>query len=625
MDSIQDKLIKAIELQNQNRIEEAARLFNEVLAEDVTNGAALYSLAVIALNTANPAEALRLSEIGARVAPTFAPMRFVLAAAMQAVGRKEEALAAYDEALKMQPDAANVLINSGVLLRDLLRHGEALDRFNKALALEPNNTSALGNCGILLSEFKQNELAIQMFERLLALAPDYDYGLGLLCFEKLHICDWQNVPELSAKIVDGIRSGKRSCKTLALMSVSDSAKDHLQAAQIFSRHFYPQDLPPLWNGERYRHDRIRVAYVSPDLREHPVGHVLAGVIERHDKNRFELIAISLGVDDNSRLRSRFVSAFDRFVDARLMGTPQIAQLMREMEVDIAVDLAGYTADSRNEIFAYRPAPAQVNYLGYPGTTGSPYMDYILADPHIIPEDHHQYYSEKVLYLPDTYMPTDASIKIAERTPSRAECGLPDDAFVFCSFSHDYKIKPPMFDVWMRLLNRIPGSVLWLMSRNETSVRNLRREAAARGIAPERLVFASRVPLVEDHLARYRQANLFLDTHPYNAHTTAADALMAGVPVVTYMGDSFPSRVAGGIVAAMGVPELATHTLEDYEKLALDLATNPARLAELKTRLAASRERTPLLDTAGFTRNLEAVYTAIWRQTQLRGAHDCLSR
>ena len=623
MTPIQTKLIKAIELQNQGNIENARRLFDEVLSVDRTNAAALYSLSVIELNSGNPAEAVRLSQYGAEVAPSFAPLRFVLGAALQGLGRKEEALQRYDEALELQPDEVNVLINSGVLLRDLLRHGEALERFNRALTIDPNSVAALGNCGIILSEFKQSELAIAMFERLLELAPNYDYGQGLLCFEQMHVCDWENLPTLSAKILEGVHAGKRSCKTLALMAISDSASDQFEAAQIFSKHFYPQDLPALWRGERYRHDRIKLAYVSPDLREHPVGHLMAGVLECHDKSRFETVAISLGVDDQSRLRSRFVKSFDQFIDARTMGSRQIAELMRELEIDVAIDLAGYTADSRNDIFAHRAVPVQVNYLGYPGTLGTKYMDYILADRHVIPEEHQRYFSEKVIYLPDTYLPTDASIKISDRTPTRSECGLPESGIVFCSFSHDYKITPPIFDVWMSLLKRVPGSVLWLMSRNDASQHNLRSSAESRDVDPSRLIFATRVPLVEDHLARYRQADIFLDTHPYNAHTTAADALMAGLPVVTYMGNAFPARVAGSILHAMGMPELATHSLDDYESLAFRLATTPDVLADIKVRLQANRRDCALLDTAGFCRNLEATYIAMWRKSQLAGARDAL--
>lgn len=624
MQSITDKLMQAIELQTQGNDAAAAGVFGQVLLQDPHNGPALYSLALIAHKAGRHAEALEVAERGVQAAPAYAPMHFVHGAILQAAGRKEDALQSYDAALRLQPDYTEVLINSGALLREMLRHLDALNRFNQVLVTNPDHVGALANCAIMLTEFKQSPEAIKRFERLLQLNPDYDYGLGLLYYEQLHICDWKNSPTLPDLILQATRAGKRACKTLSLMAISDQASDHLIAARTFAHHLYPPVTQQFWRGERYRHDKIRIAYVSPDLREHPVGHLMAGVFEHHDKSRFETIAISLGQDDGSRLRARMVSAFDRFVDARQMGSAQIAQLMRELEIDVAIDLAGYTSDSRTEIFAYRPVPAQVSFLGYPGTLGVDYMDYILADQHVIPPGDQGFYNEKVVYLPDTYLPTDAALVIAERTPTRAECGLPDQGVVFCSFSHDYKISPHLFDIWMRLLDQVPGSVLWLMSRGELSRANLRREAKARGIDPERLVFAERVQHVEDHLARYRQADVFLDTHPYNAHTTAADALMAGLPVVTYTGNSFPSRVAGSLLHAIGMSELITHSLEDYEALVLKLVTTPALLADVKARIKANRDVYPLFDTARFCRNLEAVYTAIWRKTELGGARDALT-
>lgn len=620
----QDLLIRAIELQNQNQPQEAAALFERVLAADVNNAAALYSLGVIAQQAGNTVQALALAERGVRANPQFAPLHYLQGALLQALERREEALACFDTALALQPDHTAALLNSGVLLRQMYRHKEALERFNRVLMTEPSHVGALVNCGIMLTEFKQSEKAIEMFERLVAIAPDYDYGLGLLFYERMHICDWRGYEPLRTRMVEAVRAGKRACKSLAFMSASDSAEEHQQAARIFASHYCPPRPNPLWKGERYRHDRIRLAYVSPDLREHPVGHLMAGVLERHDRTRFETIAISLGLDDGSRLRARMQQAFDHFIDASLMGAEQIARLMREMEVDIAVDLGGYTSDSRTEVFAHRPAPVQVNYLGYPGTMGTPYHDYILVDPHIVPPEHQRFYDEKVVYLPDTYLPTDNSVKPAERTPTRAECGLPEQGFVFCSFSHDYKISPPVFDVWMRLLAQVPGSVLWLVSRGELTQGNLRREAQARGIDPTRLVFAGRVPLVEDHLARYRQADLFLDTHPYNAHTTAADALMAGLPVLTYSGNAFPARVAGSVLRAVGLPELVTHSLADYEALALQLANDPDRLAGLRAKLLANQKTHALYDTDGFRRHLEASYLAMWRRAQIGSALDELS-
>jgi len=613
MPSKDERLLEAIGLQNQGKNDAAALLLEQILVSDPHNAAGLYSLGLVCLNRGNLALALQHAEKGCEIAPRFAPLRFLWGAALQAAGRYEEALRRYDEALEFQPDFVNVLINSGVLLRELHRHKEALERFAKVLAIEPNHVGALANSAILLTEFKQSEQAIAMFVRLLALNPDYDYGLGLLLYERLHIGDWIDFSKLVDAIDCGVRQGKRVCKSLAYMAVSDSASDHFLCTRIFAHHFCPPPKPPLWNGQVYQHDRIRVAYVSPDLREHPVGHLMAGVFEHHDQERFQIIGISLGIDDRSRLRARMLKAFDQFIDVQQMGGRQVAEFMREQEVDIAVDLAGYTSDSRIDVFSYRPAPVQATFLGFPGTLGVSYMDYLIADRHVIPPEHQPFYSESVAYLPDSYLPTDRSIQIAGRTPTRSECGLPESGPVLCSFSHDYKISPPLWAVWMRILQRIPGSVLWLACRHDAAQGNYRKQASLAGIDPERLVFAKRVPRVEDHLARYRLADLFLDTWPYNAHTTAADALMAGLPVVTRMGGAFPARVAGSLLHTLGLPELIAPDWESYEELVVRLVGDPPAVAALKRKLADNSVTSPLFDTASFTRNLEEVFTTMLRE------------
>jgi len=617
-------LIQGIELQNKGQLPQAQAVFELYLSHFPDDGIALYSLAVILMGTSGPERALPLVERGVQKNPGFAPLWYAHAAVLQRLGKREAALASYDKAIEVKPDYVEALINSGTLLRETLQHLPALERFNRALAIDPNHQNALSNCAVMLTEFKKPLEAIAMFDRLLQINPDFEYGIGSICYERMHICDWSRFDSDVARILAGIAAGKPSAKSLGVMSITDSAAVHHQCAETFANHRYPVRHAPLWTGQRYKHDRIRIAYVSPDLREHPVGHLMAGIFERHDKKRFETIAISIGVDDNSRLRQRMLDTFDHFIDARMMESRRIAEIMREMEVDIAIDLAGFTSDSRSEVFGMRPAPVQVNYLGYPGTMGTKYMDYIVADRHVIPPEHHQFYNEKVVYLPDAYLPAASGLKIADRTPTRAECGLPEEGVVFCSFNHDYKIAPHVFAVWMNLLRQVPGSVLWLMSRNPLSQENLRREAAARGIDPDRLVFAQRVPRVEDHLARYRQADLFLDTHPYNAHTTCADALMSGLPVVTCMGGAFPSRVAGSLLHAAGIPELVTNSLADYEALALQLARDPQRLARLKAQLIATQPTNALCDADGFCRNLEAIYTSMWRQTQLGQVADALS-
>ncbi|MGH8723060.1 MAG: tetratricopeptide repeat protein, partial [Burkholderiales bacterium] len=336
-----------------------------------------------------------------------------------------------------------------------------------------------------------------------------------------------------------------------------------RCAELHVRSSTPAPSPPLWNGERYGHARIRVAYLSADFCEHATAYLMAGLFECHDRSGFETVAISYGPDDGSPMRARLARAFDRFVDARVLPDARIARLLRDMEIDIAVDLKGLTTDTRFGILAHRPAPVQVAYLGYPGTCGAGFIDYVLADRFVLPEAERRHWTEKVAYLPDCYQVNDAAQSIAARVPDRAAAGLPEAGFVFCSFNNSYKILPRLFDVWMRLLRAVPGSVLWLLEDNAIARLNLEREAASRGIDAARLVFAPRLPHAE-HLARHRLADLFLDTLPVNAHTGASDALFAGLPLVTCAGKAFAGRVAGSLLHAVGLPELVVHALPEYE-------------------------------------------------------------
>ena len=603
-------LITALELQQQGRLAEAESLFREILRIASTNEVALYSLSVILLNSGRHEEALHNTMVGTRANPDFAPLWLVHASALQALHRRDEAIVSYDQALVVNPKYIEALVNSGALLRDMHRHHDALERFRRVLDIDPDYETALGNYGILLTEFKQGALAVSTFERLLRKNPHYSYGLGLLSYERMHMCDWSDFEPNNRLITDRIREGQKACKTLGYMALSDSASDHFLCAKIFAKNQHPSRPDTLlWNGEQYHHARTRIAYVSPDLREHPVGHLMAGVFEGHDKSRFETIAISIGIDDGSRLRARMIATFDHFIDAKDMSPRQIAELMRQMEVDIAIDLAGYTSDAKTEMFLNRPAPIQINYLGYPGTMALECYDYILADRTVIPEAHQEHYSEKIAYLDHCYLPIASGIEVPVPQP-RSAYGLPEQGFVFCAFSHDYKIHPDMFAVWMRLLSASPGSVLWLVSRNEVSQENLRQAAQRYGINPDRLIFATRVPKVEDHLARYRTADLFLDTWPYNAHTTAADALLAGLPVITYKGNAFPARVAASLLETLGFEQLVTASFDEYFELANALAHDPVRLQSLKKSLSPEELQGHPFLGASFTRSLERVLSTL---------------
>ena len=595
---------RASRLMESGKLAEAEVIYQGQLARNKNDIYGLYHMALIRFQQQRFDEGLTLTDRGIVAAPGFAQIWFARAMILQRLGQNEQALGCHDRAIQLSPDYKEPLLNSGVLLGELFRHQEALARFERLLKIDPNHQKALANCSMLLSQMNQPARATALCQRLVQINPDYPDALGILVYQRMRSCDWTDLQPMSQAIVEGVRAGRRVSRSFALMSIESTAADQHRCAQMFAADRFPASARPLWRGERYTHDRIRVAYVSPDFREHPVSHLMSGIFERHDRSRFEIIAISVGVNDGSRFRARLEKAFDQFIDMAGQGGLQIAQRIRELEVDVLIDLAGYTADGRPDIFAYRAAPVQVNYLGYPGTMGSDYYDYIVADRHVIPPEHQPYFSEQVVYLPDTYLPTDAGQQIAERTPTRAECGLPETGVVLCSFSHNFKINPALFDSWACLLQQLPGSVLWLTGSEELMQANLRREAQARGLDPQRLVFAPRLPLVEDHLTRYRLADLFLDTWPYNAHTTAADALMAGLPVVTCQGQVFAARVAASLLHAIGLPELVTHSLEAYEALVLQLLSDRPRLQAVRARLQAHRATHALFDTDHFCRNLE---------------------
>ena len=624
-------------------LETAGRLYREILEADARNFDALYLLGFLNLQRGHWEEAERLIGEALFVNPGSLDGWYNRGRALQSLGRPDDALSSFDKALAIRPGVPELLFCRGNALMDLDRAGEALASFDGALRLKPDFPEAWNNRGnalaalkrldealasygrvlaanagdlgarnhraLTLFELKRYEEAARDFATLLNAAPDFPYARGNLLYCRLNACLWEGLDEQRADIAARLNAGARVVTPIHLAAISSSPEGQLRAARIWAADKFPPAARALWHGETYRHDRIRIAYLSADFHSHATAALMAGVFESHDRERFEIEAISFGPDDGSEMRARLALAFDRFTDLRGKTDAQIASLLRENEVDIAVDLKGYTQDSRPGILAHRPAPLQVNYLGFPGTMGADYIDYIIADWTVIPPEHESWYSEKIAYLPGTYQGNDGKRPIAQTTPTRAEAGLPEAGFVFCCFNNNFKILPEMFAIWMRLLAAVAGSVLWLIEDNEAAARNLKREAAIRGIAPERLIFAPRVDL-DAHLARHRLADLFLDTLPYNAHTGASDALWAGLPLLTCEGTTFAGRVAASLLQAIGLPELITHAPDAYESLALKLARDPASLCALKAKLARHRDTHPLFDTLRFTRNLEAAYATM---------------
>jgi protein O-GlcNAc transferase len=534
--------------------------------------------------------------------------------------RYDEAFAAYDKALAIKPDLEGAWLGRGNTFYNLKHYDEAFAAYDKALAIKPDLEGAWLGRGNVFSDLKRYDEAFAAYDKALTLKSDLTGVEGSRLYAKMHLCDWSNYDAECAHLISFVRSGSVNTPPFPLLAIPSSPEDQFQCAKLWSAENHFRYGRPIWQGEQYNHDRIRLGYLSADFNQHATSYLMAGLFDCHDKSRFEVTAVSVGTDDNSELLRRLKGSFEHFISAKTQSDSQVADLVRGLEIDIFIDLKGFTQDARTNVFARRPAPIQVNYLGYPGTMGAEYIDYIIADRRVIPEEQREFYSEKIVILPNSYQVNDDKRSIADKSFTRAELGLPQTGFVFCCFNNNYKITPHVFDCWMRILKQVKDSVLWLFEANSTAESNLRKEAEVRGVIGERLIFAKRMSL-PDHLARHRFSDLFLDTLPYNAHTTASDALWAGLPLLTCLGETFAGRVAASLLNAICLPELITTSLEAYEQMAIDLATHPEKLENIKLKIADNRLATPLFDTKLFTKHIESAYTAMYERHQAGLAPD----
>ena len=536
--------------------------------------------------------------------------------ALRGMKRFDEALASYEKVLALRPDYAEALTNRGHALFDLKRYGEALASYDRALAFNPTLAECNQGRGNVFLQSHRYEEALAAYDKAFVVKPELDYLEGARFTCLMHLGCWTDFERTRRKIVEQVRAGQPAINPLAFMAISDAPGEQLACTKIYARYCLPAAKAPIWKGEVYRHEKIRLAYLSVDFREHVVSYLSVGMFEQHDRGRFEVVGISLSAPEASTMRSRLVPAFDQFLDVGDKSDQAIAELIRQLEVDILVDLTGFTGEARVGVFARRPAPVQVVYLGYPGSMGSPYYDYLLADETLIPETQTSHYSEKIAYLPSWNVNDSQRAISAPR--SREELGLPQNAFVFCCLTATYKIGPIMFDLWMRLLRQVDGSVMWLTARTPTVSDNLRSEATARGVDPARLVFVPHGKYrYSEYLGNYRNADLFVDTLPMTAGATASDALWAGLPIITCVGNTFPGRIAASQLKALDLHELITGSLEEYEALALKLASEPAFLSSIKGKLARNSSTHPLFDTTRFTRHIEAAYRTMWERSQQR--------
>jgi predicted O-linked N-acetylglucosamine transferase (SPINDLY family) len=532
--------------------------------------------------------------------------------ALHELKRFEEALQSFDRALQLKPDLPEVHYNRGKALLEIKRFDEALQSYDLALKLNPDYLEALINRGAALIELIRFDEALQSYDRAFQLKPDHEFLFGNWFYVKLICCDWKNIDKYKYEILNGITQNNKLIEPFRTLLLTDS----LDIQKLSAKNWVKDKYFPINSTKRLTkyslHHKIRIGYFSADFLIHATLHLMAEMFEKHDRSRYELYGFSFGPESNDPWRQRAQKCFDRFLDVRLKSDQDVAKSARELEIDIAVDLKGFTTNSRPNIFALRAAPIQANYLGYPGTMGAEFMDYIIADSTIIPESDRRHYTEKVVYLPGCYQVNCRNLDVSKKILTRAELNLPQDGFIFCCFNYNQKISPEMFDSWMRILRQVDESVLWLFKSNRWAVDNLRMEAEKRGVNAQRLVFAESLP-VGEHLNRIRHADLFLDTLPCNAHTTASDALRMGVPLVTLAGNAFAGRVAASLLKTLDLGELIAHSAEEYEKIAVDLAINRDRLRRIKEKLDVNIQTSSLFDSERFTRHIEKAYELMYER------------
>jgi len=608
--TLEEALALALELAQSGDLTNAAGICASVLQVAPDQPQALHLLGMAAYRKGHRGEAAELIRRAVLSDPHFAMASNDLGNLLAQQGLLAEAAASYRQAIAEAPAFAEAHNNLGNLLQMTGSLEEAVACYGTAVSLRPGYAEAFRNLGGALRRLGRADEAVTALRAAVAINPEFAPAVAQLAHLLKELCDWNQLDDLTAKLIGIVEAGSAAVNPFVFLSLDTTPREQSMCAKRWAAEQLGAARKRA--GASQGHDRITIGYLSADFQEHATTHLIAELFGLHDRGRFRVIGYSYGRDDGSAARRRVMESCDEFEDLLDCSHAESAARIAANGVDILVDLKGYTTDARPEILVLRPAPVQVNYLGYPGTMGIDAVDYVLVDSVVVPADEQPYFTERLVHLPDCYQVNDRRRPIAPRVPARPECGLPGAAFVFCCFNSAYKITAPMFDIWMRLLAGIPGSVLWLLAGNPKAMANLRREAESRlagGAA--RLVFAASLPNPE-HLARFAIADLFLDTLPYNAHTLTSDALWGGCPVITCAGRAFPGRVAGSLLRAVGLPELATQTLAEYEALALELARDPDRLRAIRGKLQANRLTTALFDSRRFTRHLEAAFEAMWR-------------
>lgn len=613
----------AITLRALGRLAEARDMFDKSVAINPSSSDTWNNRGVVSTNLGDFQSAIIDFDKAISLNPGNAAAHANRAKALAQLERREEALTAYTQAIAISPNFPEASLGLGQVLSQLTRHNQALAAYDRAIALKPDLAEAWFGRGLALMALKQYGDAYAACDRAIKLMPELDYALGKWLHAKMHCCLWDEIEDAYQRVLTEVSNRKKAASPFNLLSIPSTLSEQKIASETYIADNFPPTADECAPCHASHPGKIRIGYFSADFHRHATPYLMAQLLELHDRSKFEILGFSFGPSADDDMRRRLTAGFDQLIDVKDKSDEEIADLARNLQVDIGVDLKGFTDHSRTGIFAHRAAPIQVNYLGYPGTMGANYIDYIIADRILIRPEEAEFYSEKIAYLPYSYQVNDRTRRISDRPFTRDELCLPRDAFVFCCFNNCFKITPEVFDIWMRLLTKVDGSVLWLLESNASAVKSLRAEAMRRGIPSDRLVFAEPMDL-PDHLARHASADLFLDTFYYNAHTTASDALWAGLLLVTRLGDTFAGRVAASLLNAIGLPELITRTSDEYEQLALELATNRDKLSLLKQRLAESRLTYPLFDTKLFTKHIESAYQKMWERHRMNLKPDHFS-
>ena len=603
---------KAVDLYENNKLNDAKKICSKIYKKNPNHFDNLRLLNFIHFKNKDFSTALDFINKAIKINPNFAEAYNEQGNALNELKKLEEAIKSYNNAININPEYADAYYNKGLVFHELKKLESAVQNYDKAIKINPKHIMSHNNKGFALQQLKKVDASLKSYNEAYKINPNFNFLFGKLIHTKNKLCKWETFDEDMNSLKEKLNKNKVASLPFSILSLYDSPLLQRKTSEMYIKETFPKKNISKPITKSLANKKIRLGYYSADFYNHAMSYLLAKLFELHDKSKFEIIAFSFSPERDDEMSKRISNAFDQFIKVNFKTDKEISELSRELKIDIAIDLMCFTTNSRTGIFSEKCAPIQINYLGYPGTSGANFIDYIIADKNLIPKENQKYYSENIIYLPNTYQVRDSTQKISNKIFTKDELGLPKNSFVFCCFNQNYKITPSVFDIWMRLIKKVEKSVLWLIKDNDVAVYNLKKEAEKRGVKSDRIIFAKHMPISE-HLARHKIADLFVDTFPYTAHTTCSDALWSGLPVITRTGQSFASRVAGSLLNAVNLKELITKTEKEYEDLILELAKNPKKLKEIKNKLKKNRLKEPLFNSKLYTKKIESAYKKIYER------------